>query len=84
MLAAALGVRVEVGKRREIFLYHNVRIHLDEVARLGTFVEFEAVQTGAVSAEESRRYLDELTRLLEIGPEDAVASSYGDLLAAGE
>jgi adenylate cyclase class IV len=30
-------------QRREIYLYHNVRIHLDEVEDLGTFLEFEAV-----------------------------------------
>ncbi len=39
----ALGVLVVVAKRREIFLHHNVRIHLDEVSGLGTFLEFEAV-----------------------------------------
>lgn len=42
-LAAALGVRLIVEKRREIFLAGNVRIHLDEVESLGTFLEFEAV-----------------------------------------
>jgi adenylate cyclase class IV len=42
-LAAALGVLCVVRKRREIFLYHNVRIHLDEVEGLGSFLEFEAV-----------------------------------------
>ena len=42
-LAAALGVRGEVRKRRTIYLWHNVRIHLDKVAGLGNFVEFEAV-----------------------------------------
>src|SRR5258708_1706900 len=34
-LTAALGVRGVVRKRREIFLWHNVRIHLDEVEGLG-------------------------------------------------
>jgi adenylate cyclase class IV len=42
-LSAALGTTAVVRKRREIFLYRNVRIHLDEVEGLGTFVEFEAV-----------------------------------------
>ena len=42
-LAAALGVRAVVEKRREIFLYHSVRIHLDDVVGLGHFIEFEAV-----------------------------------------
>ena len=42
-LADALGVQVVVEKQREIYLHHNVRIHLDEVLGLGTFLEFEAV-----------------------------------------
>lgn len=79
-LTEALGVRGAVRKRREILLYHNVRIHLDEVAGLGTFVEFEAVLTGEVSAEASHRYLGELGRILAIAPEDLVAPSYADLL----
>ncbi|MGK3856667.1 class IV adenylate cyclase, partial [Enterococcus faecium] len=37
-LTDALGVRGEVRKRREIYLWHNVRIHLDEVAGLGSFL----------------------------------------------
>ena len=79
-LTAALGVRGAVHKRREIFFYHNVRIHLDEVAGLGTFVEFEAVLTGEVSAEQSQGYLAELTDILALKPDDFVASSYADLL----
>jgi predicted adenylyl cyclase CyaB len=79
-LMAALGVRGEVRKRREILLYHNVRIHLDEVAGLGTFVEFEAVLTEGVTLEQSRQFLDELMHVLEIRPEDCVAGSYADLL----
>ncbi len=34
---------VVVSKRRRLFLWEGVRIHLDEVEDLGNFVEFEAV-----------------------------------------
>ncbi len=34
---------VVVAKRRHLFLWEGVRIHLDEVEELGTFIEFEAV-----------------------------------------
>ena len=40
---AALGTVVVVSKRRRLFLWEGVRIHLDEVEGLGSFVEFEAV-----------------------------------------
>src|SRR6185437_11060341 len=42
-LNAALGRVVVVFKRRQLFLWEGVRIHLDEVEGLGSFVEFEAV-----------------------------------------
>ena len=39
ILAQALGVSVVVAKRRETFMLGNVRIHLDKVQGLGSFVE---------------------------------------------
>ncbi|HMP60638.1 MAG TPA: CYTH domain-containing protein, partial [Gemmatales bacterium] len=51
LLADALGLLGVVAKRRELWLFEpaaavavpHVRIHLDEVERLGTFLEFEAI-----------------------------------------
>src|SRR5947209_16491563 len=42
-LTAACGLRGVVRKHRDVYLFHNVRIHLDQVDRLGSFIEFEAV-----------------------------------------
>ncbi len=42
-LAAAIGIRGVVAKRRHLLLWQSVRIHLDEVEQLGTFIELEAV-----------------------------------------
>ena len=42
-LAETCGVRVEVVKRRRLLLWERVRIHLDEVEGLGSFLELEAV-----------------------------------------
>jgi adenylate cyclase, class 2 len=42
-LSAALGVLVVVEKSRRLLLWHGVRIHLDEVRSLGSFIEIEAV-----------------------------------------
>jgi predicted adenylyl cyclase CyaB len=80
LLAAALGVRGVVSKRRRIWLWHNVRIHLDEVAGLGTFVEFEAVLTSVEEEAVAQERLDELCRVLPISPADYLAASYADLL----
>ena len=44
-----LGIQSIVKKKRAIYLYENVLIHLDEVEGLGTFIEFEAVFDQVVS-----------------------------------
>ena len=80
MLRELLGAWVEVEKRREVWLWENVRIHLDEVEELGSFVELEAV-TEEQGVEESQQRVETLMRALEIGPDHLVACSYGDLLA---
>jgi predicted adenylyl cyclase CyaB len=81
MLAAMLGVQRVVRKRREIALYENVRIHLDRVEQLGTFVELEAVWDGSEAglAEQERKvaFLRERLGVLE---EDVIAGSYETLL----
>lgn len=77
-LAAALGERGEVRKRRDLWLWHNVRIHLDDVVGLGMFVEFEAVMSAGDDEETARQRLAELGAALGLTAADDVAGSYGD------
>jgi adenylate cyclase, class 2 len=77
-LAAALGERGEVRKRRALWLWHNVRIHLDDVAGLGTFIEFEAVMTAGEEDATAQARLEQLAAALGLRPDDDVAESYGD------
>jgi predicted adenylyl cyclase CyaB len=79
-LALALGVRGEVRKRRELYLWHNVRIHLDDVDGLGTFVEFEAVMSPGEAESGSMERLRVLSKSLGVRDQDRVAQSYSDLL----
>jgi predicted adenylyl cyclase CyaB len=78
-LTAALGVRQQVRKRRHVLLWHNVRIHLDDVEGLGTFVEFEAVMSAEDDEVTGHARLAELCQLMAISPGDRLASSYVDL-----
>lgn len=80
ILTQLLGSWVEVDKCRQVWLWENVRIHLDEVKSLGRFVELEAV-TEEKGVAESHRRVETLMRALEIGREQLVEQSYGDLLA---
>jgi adenylate cyclase, class 2 len=79
-LAAALGVRAVVEKRREVFLYHAVRIHLDDVANLGRFLEFEAVLGPETDETVGRALIDNLIRHFAIMPDDLLANSYGEMV----
>jgi len=86
-LTATLGVVRIVRKVREILRWHNVRIHLDEVAGLGTFVEFEAVLNGAGddgNEQVGHQRLATLAEVLEIRAADRIAVAYADLLAEQE
>src|SRR5207237_2003088 len=79
VLTNALGVRLRVEKSRRLFVYRGARIHLDRVAGLGSFVEFEVpCDDGDESlARETMRELSEAFGLL---PADALRASYADML----
>ncbi len=78
--AAALGVLVRVDKERVVYVKDNLRVHLDELPRLGRFLEFELIVTPAHPLEECRARMQELTDLFGIAPADLVKVSYSDLL----
>jgi adenylate cyclase, class 2 len=79
-LTETLGILIVVEKLREISLYKNVRIHVDQVQRLGTFLEFEAVLPAAAPLAEGERLVRELSGQFGLARQDLVAGSYSDLL----
>ncbi len=81
-LAGTLGVRVEVRKQRRLYLWEGIRIHLDEVEELGSFIEFEGVATAARAADAFEPLLTDLRRRFGIEDEDLLAVSYSDLVEA--
>lgn len=82
LLAELLGVHRIVDKQREIFLADNVRIHLDRVKGLGTFLELEAVFDGDPAREAGeQRKVDALMKELGVAAEDLLATSYEALVA---
>jgi len=81
LLSEILGIHRIVDKQREIFLFENVRIHLDRVKGLGTFLELEAVFDGSPVAEaEQQRKVDWLMKELQIAPGELLATSYEALV----
>jgi predicted adenylyl cyclase CyaB len=83
LLNQLLGIEFVVDKTREVFIFENVRIHLDEVAGLGTFIEFEAVCAND-SQEEQKIQQNKILSLMntfDIGTGDLLDLSYVDYLA---
>ncbi len=80
-LSAVLGVRVVVRKRRELWLLGATRIHLDEVADLGRFIELETVITSQAEID-AREEHERLIRLLGISHDAAIAGSYSEMILA--
>jgi adenylate cyclase class IV len=82
-LAAAIGIRGVVVKRRRLLLWENVRIHLDEVDQLGAFIELEAVAPPDSDLTHEHRLVTELRDALGITDERLVALGYAEQLLGG-
>jgi homotetrameric cytidine deaminase len=82
-LGAALDTTIVVSKRRRLFLWEGVRIHLDDVEGLGSFIEFEAVLPDAGDPETARAKLARLRTELRIEDDTLVSVGYADLLIDG-
>jgi predicted adenylyl cyclase CyaB len=79
-LESTLGIRGDVVKTRELWMWRRVRIHLDRVERLGTFLEFEAVLEPGEPDEAGHAKIVELRRALNVRDADLIGTSYSDLL----
>lgn len=79
-LDAALGVRGVIEKRRRLLLWRDVRIHLDTVERLGTFIELEAVAPPQSDLTTEHERVATLRKALTIGDDRLVPVGYAALL----
>ena len=77
--AMALGIKGVVEKQRELWMFGDTRIHLDEVKDLGQFVELETVIHNQTEAEAQAEH-QLVKNALGIKEEDLVSISYSDLV----
>lgn len=75
-------VWVEVVKEREVYMRDGVRIHLDRVDNLGSFIEFEALVTPQCTMMRGYKLVEELRRHLAPALGEPLGASYADLVAA--
>ena len=79
ILSDTLGVAVQVRKIRTLYLLDYIRIHLDDVELLGTFLEFEAVISNTALITEAKQRVNRLKDDFHINQEDIYPYSYADL-----
>ena len=83
-LDATLGTAVVVDKHRHLLLWRDVRIHLDDVDGLGTWIELEAVAPPDSDLTTEHQKVGELRDVLDMPDERVVSEGYAALqLAAG-
>jgi adenylate cyclase class IV len=76
-----LSVWITVTKTRELFMFENVRIHLDTVENLGTFLEFEALVSPSHHMSQCHATLAALKSKFAPTLGEPLSTSYSDLLA---
>ena len=85
VLTASLGIKVIVDKKRAIYFIDNVKFHIDTVARLGNFLEIEAIdRKDEIPLEKLEAQCRFYMNLFDIQSENLVEVSYSDMLLAQE
>jgi predicted adenylyl cyclase CyaB len=80
-LALAYGETAHIDKQRTLFVCGRTRIHLDQVAQLGQFLELEVVLEDGEPAAAGVREAHELLRRLGVEAAQLIDGGYLDLLA---
>jgi predicted adenylyl cyclase CyaB len=76
-LKKLFDIFVIIDKEREIFVYDNIRIHLDKVKKLGSFLEIEIIY-GSFKA--AKKIMNELLEYFNLEEKDFIKESYSDML----
>lgn len=71
-------VECEVEKKRQLYIFKNTRIHLDDVKNLGIFLELETVVND--SKEKAIREFNRVITLLGLNPNEQIRKSYRYLI----
>ncbi len=83
LLDISYGVKIVVEKRRDLYLFKNTRIHLDTVAKLGTFIELETVMREEGDDTQYMAEHNKVKDLLLLEQFPSISGSYSDLLLVG-
>ncbi len=73
-----LEEEVVVEKKRKLYIYDNTRIHIDDVSKLGSFLELETLVING--KQDAGKRFNEIIKLLSLNKEDEIKKSYRDLI----
>ncbi|XP_038044924.1 uncharacterized protein LOC119719535 isoform X2 [Patiria miniata] len=79
-LSLALGVKGIVKKTRTLIMVGQTRVHIDEVDRLGSFMELEVMMQPDQTTADGTKIADDLMEELGIQPSDLISCAYMDLI----
>lgn len=77
LLTKAYGVKVIVSKERDVYTYKNARIHIDDVEKLGKFIEFEVIHES--DTDKTTQLLEFLIKSFNPEIDKVFLQSYADL-----
>ena len=77
ILRKQFGLLVTVSKKREVYVYNNVRVHIDTVKGLGKFLEIEIIYDEISKAKNQMKLL---ISGLKLDENKFIKVSYSDLL----
>jgi len=80
ILEKSLGIRTVVRKTREIWYLDNIKIHIDQLDKLGNFIEIEAKQEGKLTEADLYSQCHKLLSEFGIKEEELVSGSYSDMV----
>lgn len=77
ILRKLFDIFIIVDKRREIYTFDNVRIHLDKVKKLGSFFEIEIIYD---SLKEAKKKMNNFIKYFNLNANDFIKDSYSNML----
>ena len=80
LLQKSLGILGIVEKHRKLYLLKNVRIHLDRVEELGTFLEFEIIVETPEQEREAPILMNHLKQSFQLEEDQLIRGAYLDIL----
>jgi adenylate cyclase class 2 len=79
-IGKVLKMEIIVEKIRDLYLYENARIHLDNVTNLGSYLEIEVVINNEIENEKSGFLMKFIIELLNLDKYEKIACGYRELL----